>query len=624
MGTLAAKFFHSWRYGMTDQYISWIMADVAVLLGFEAVLALTCFLWPRRSVVRTATVVASLICLWSVVNAGWLIRTGTQVFPQAILPLIHDPLNISAIVAINGLKNPVGSICLLVPSLAALCFVGVALVRPVLPHYRTTRRFVVRLAITALVAGVAMPARGAMIRRMPSQPGASEWHHNSQLKAVASLVMPGTGGVSKVDLVNADRRIPGPDRVQLCEGPGARRLNIVIVVFEGLAYQHTSLADPQRDATPFLKTLAHQGVEFSSMRSTVTHTSKALFAVLTGQYPSASQDVAEAIPSFNGYASLATILSRQWGYRTALFQSAKGGFESRPSLARNLGFQSFWAREDLADPNTHLGYLAADEFSLLGPVQEWLKTDSRPFLLTIMCSATHDPYEVPLWFGDRAKEPLDRYRQTLTYTDAFLAALDRKLTNLGLADGTVFCAIGDHGEAFGEHSRLGHDLIGFDEALHVPWVIRGPSPIVPGSRITSPVSSVDVTPTLLSLLGFRIQDCGFAGLNALGQIPGDRKVYFSCWANDGPAGFVLGSLKYVYDASLGEVTVYDLSADPGEWAAAALGHQQAGLVAAEVLNWRRSTLFRLDQQPRGKALVFGTWLCKWAGRDSAAKYQGPS
>lgn len=105
--TLAAKFSHSWRYGMTGQYLSWIMADIAVLSGLEAVLALACFFWPRRGVVRGATIVATVTCLWSVINAAWLIRTGTQVFPQAILPLIHDPLNVSVLVGVNLIENPV-------------------------------------------------------------------------------------------------------------------------------------------------------------------------------------------------------------------------------------------------------------------------------------------------------------------------------------------------------------------------------------------------------------------------------------------------------------------------------------------------------------------------------------
>jgi hypothetical protein len=156
----------------------------------------------------------------------------------------------------------------------------------------------------------------------------------------------------------------------------------------------------------------------------------------------------------------------------------------------------------------------------------------------------------------------------------------------------------------------------------VPWVIRGPAPIVPGTRISWPCASIDVTPTLLSLLGFRVESGVFDGLDARDPGASDRKVYFSCWANEGPAGFVKGSLKYVYCASLGEATVYDLSADPGEVAGVALASPEAWSVSLDVLSWRRGTLFWPDQQPRGKAVVFDTWLCKWAGRDSTAKYQG--
>ena len=618
--TLAVKFFHSCRYGMTGQYLSWILADVAVLLGIEAILAMGCFLWPRRATVRVATIVATVACVWSMINAGWLIRTGTQVFPQAIMPLVHDPLNVSLILAVNLIKNPIGAILLLVPGAMALSFVGLALARPILPHYRTGR-FLGRISATVLLAIVAVPARGAIIRRMPSQPAASELTQNSQIKAIARLVMPNIC-VGKQDFLKADRTLPTPEQVRVTAGPQDHRTNVVIVVFEGLAYRHTSLADPDQGTTPFLRTLARDGVEFSAMRSVVTHTSKAIFAILTGRYPSASQDAVETIPAPNGYGSLATILARQRGYRTAFFQSAKGSFESRPSLVHNLGLEGFYAREHVNDPNTHLGYLSADEFAMLRPVREWLTADRRPFLLIALCSATHDPYEVPLWFGERAKEPLERYRQTVAYTDAFLAALYGELAGLGLAENTFFCAIGDHGEAFGEHNRLGHDLIGYDEALRVPWVMRGPSPLIPGTRIAQPVSSIDVTPTLLALLGFQTQAEGFDGLNALGPIPSDRKAYFSCWANDGPAGFVSGSLKYLYHGSSDGVTVYDLSADPGEWAPVELVADQARAVAFEVLSWRKSTLFRPDQQPKGKTVVFETWLCKWAGRDATAKYLG--
>ena len=619
--TLAAKFYHSWRYGETGQYLSWIMADIAALSGLEAILAVVCFLWPRRGVVRIATIAAAAACAWSVINAAWLIRTGTQVFPQAILPLIHDPLNVSLLVIVNMIENPLDGAAIVLPSVLTIGFVVLALARPSLPQYRTLP-FLARIAATVLLVIIAVPARGAMIRHTPSQPGTSELHYNSQLKAITSLVVP-SASLSREDFLKAGRELPAPDQVQLARETPSRPLNVVVVIFEGITYQHTSLADRHQGTTPFLRTLARQGVEFTQTRSTVTHSSKALFALMTGRCPSASQDIAEVIPSRKGYASLASILSRQAGYRTALFQSAQGCFESGPSLVRNLGFDTFWARENLNDPNANLGYLAADEFALLKPLRRWLQSDRRPFLLTLVCSVSHDPYYVPSWYGSVAKEPLDRYRQTVTYTDTFLAALDNELASLGLTDDTILCAISDHGEAFGEHGRRGHDMIGFEEALHVPWVIRGPAPIVPGTRISWPTSSIDVTPTLLALLGFKVEDGVFEGRSAFDPACADRKVYFSCWANEGPAGFIKGSLKYIYWASLGEATIYDLAADPGERAGVNLASPQAHAIADDVLTWRRSTLFRPDQQFSGRVVVFDTWLCKWAGRDSTARYQGP-
>jgi arylsulfatase A-like enzyme len=131
-------------------------------------------------------------------------------------------------------------------------------------------------------------------------------------------------------------------------------------------------------------------------------------------------------------------------------------------------------------------------------------------------------------------------------------------------DKTIFCVVGDHGEAFGEHGLLGHERIGYDEVYHVPWIIRSPSLVKPATKVTQPVSSVDVTPTLLALLGFNTDGVGFDGINVLGDIPHARKVYFCDWKHEGPTGFVRGDHKFIYNSANGTVSLYDLSADPLE------------------------------------------------------------
>ena len=628
--TLAVKFFHSWRIDMVSEYHGWILSDIAVLLGIEVVLAAACFRWPGRWVVRMATFVAAVICTWSVMSAGWLIRTGTQILPPVLLPLVRDTLNTLSIISVNLVKMPVAAVALLAPSAIALTFFFFVLARPLPPNYNR-KRFANRILISAVIIFAAILARGVVKDERSSQIVFEGLRYNCQLRAIASFVLPGSGRLARADLARAKRKIPAFDQLKIelpqtrisdkSQKPRRINHNVVIIVLEGIQYRYTSLADRQTDLTPYLATLAGQGVEFTSARSTLTHTTKVLFSLLTGRFPSASQDLAEAVPVVKPYAGIATILKQKLNFRTAFFQSAKGNFECRPGLVHNLGFDKFLARDDLNDPSAFIGYLGCDEFSMLKPITEWIKADKKPFFLTVLCSVTHDPYEVPEWFAEPAGESVQRYRQAIFYTDRFIAALDAELAKLNLTDKTIFCVIGDHGEAFGEHGLLGHERIAFDEVLHVPFCLRAPFLIEPETTVTKAVSSVDLTPTLLALLGFDADGADFDGVNALGDVADDRKVYFSGWMQQSPAGFVKGTRKFIYNPANKVVSVYDLSADPFELVRIELSEQQAQKIANDIIGWRRNSIFRLDQQRAGKKMLFDSWPYRWTGRVSSAKYR---
>lgn len=641
--TLAVKFFHSWRCSMINEYFSWILTDISVLLGIEVILAVVCFRWPRKWVIQTAIALAAVVCIWSFMNAGWLIRTGTQILPAVLLPLFRDPLNSLGIIVVNLIRMPKAALVLLGPGFIALAFFLFVLKRPVQPDYNR-KFFVGRIVICTIIISIAVLAHGVIIRHGSAQIASAGLRYNCQLRAIMSLVLPEVGHLAKADFAKAKRKIPAFDQMEITLKPQHINHNVVIVILEGIQYRYTSprpseglgsLAEgphfakkpqngnPDRDnnLTPYLASLARQGVEFVNARSTLTHTTKALFALLTSRFPSVSQDIAEAVPAVKPYASLATIVKDKLNFRTAFFQSAKGNFESRPGLIYNLGFDKFWAREDMNDPNNYLGYLACDEFSMLKPITEWIQADEIPFLLTILCSVSHDPYEVPQWFATPAKEPVERYRQAISYTDKFLAALDVELAKLNLTDKTIFCVIGDHGEAFGEHGLLGHERIAFDEVLRIPFCLRAPFLVEAGTRVTEPVSSVDLTSTLLSLLGFETKAADFDGINVLGPVPADRKVYFSGWMQQGPAGLVKGHRKFIYNPADKRVCVYDLSSDPLESVRVELSEQPAQRIADDIIAWRKNSIFQLDQQRTGKKILFDSWLCSWTGRVSSAKYQ---
>ena len=85
--------------------------------------------------------------------------------------------------------------------------------------------------------------------------------------------------------------------------------------------------------------------------------------------------------------------------------------------------------------------------------------------------------------------------------DANIRAMDDQIFRLLNAmgpDATVVL-FSDHGEEFWEHDSFEHGHSFYDELLRVPLVIR--SPHLPAGRVHTPVSLLDLTPTVLDLAG---------------------------------------------------------------------------------------------------------------------------
>ncbi len=615
------KFLWAYRLQLKGEFYLWILSDIAVLLGIEVVFALICFFRPRRNTIRFITFIAALICTWSVINAAWLRRTGTQVLPGVMLPVFRAPADAFRIIGSGLALMPASAVILLGTSAVLLIFFFSVIAKPPLPRYKP-RPFLARIALSCLLIVVATTARVATRDYNSLRTVAQGLKFNCQMKAFLSLFAKNPSQLKRADFANASRKLFRCD--ELIIKPPANsapfRHNVVIVVLEGVQHRYTSLGDQNSDRTPFIESIAAEGIDYNNARCTMTHTTKALFALHTGRVPSLSQDIAEAVPVWKPYASLATILHDAFGHRTAYFQSAKGEFECRPGLVHNLGFEKFWTRDNCSDPNAFVGYLGCDEFAMLEPVRQWITSGKEPFLLTIMCSVSHDPYKVPEWFEEPAKEPLDAYLQTIRYTDRFIAALDVELTNLGLADNTIFCVVGDHGEAFGEHGLWAHERIAFEEALRIVMVMRAPGLVTEPVRIVQPVSSIDFTPTLLALTGLDVEQMSFDGINALADIPIDRKVYFAGWLDQSPAGYIITNKKYFYDPAGRTAFFFNLSKDPFELDAFPLSWTEEEQLQMGLADWKRNSLFK-QEKPNGKIWLFDDWICRWSGRTASARFR---
>jgi len=98
------------------------------------------------------------------------------------------------------------------------------------------------------------------------------------------------------------------------------------------------------------------------------------------------------------------------------------------------------------------------------------------------------------------REALQAYYASISFMDAQVGRVVAALDRLGLADNTIIVFTSDHGYHTGEHG-LWQKMSLFEESTRIPLLIVAPGTSKVGSVVKTPVSHVDLFPTLAELCG---------------------------------------------------------------------------------------------------------------------------
>lgn len=111
------------------------------------------------------------------------------------------------------------------------------------------------------------------------------------------------------------------------------------------------------------------------------------------------------------------------------------------------------------------------------------------------------------WQGDlpepKARELIRGYCAATSFVDAQVGRLMEGLEKRRLLDNTIVVLWGDNGYHLGEHG-LWCKHSNFEEATHVPLIIRLPGGESGGTRVEAPVELLDIYPTLCDLAGLSV------------------------------------------------------------------------------------------------------------------------
>ncbi|MEZ6137753.1 MAG: sulfatase [Pirellulaceae bacterium] len=103
------------------------------------------------------------------------------------------------------------------------------------------------------------------------------------------------------------------------------------------------------------------------------------------------------------------------------------------------------------------------------------------------------------------RETLQAYLASISFMDAQVGHVVGALERLGLDKNTIIVFTSDHGYHMGEHG-LWQKMSLFEESARVPLLIVDPRMPNQGAQVSTPVSQVDLFPTLASLCGLNPPD----------------------------------------------------------------------------------------------------------------------
>lgn len=305
--------------------------------------------------------------------------------------------------------------------------------------------------------------------------------------------------------------------------------NILLVAIDSIRADHMSCYGYPRLTTPHIDRFAQGGVLFEQTYSAHIPTTPAYASMLTGMDCFSTQVV--ALRHKGGLRSevktMAEIM-RDQGYNTTCV-----GFTGNPS---SRGFDTYLNYAAWGSWNEGRSPKAENLNEVAIPELDRLVAEDKPWFMMLRHMDPHAPYLPPAPFermfyhGDetdpsnKSMEPvmsfkpfrdffaswmppeisdkdyvIAQYDGAIAYMDAAIQTIFEALDAHGIMDETIVVVNGDHGETLYDHECWFDHHGMFDNVLYVPLIIRYPSKLPQGKRVTGFNQHKDLLPTILEL-----------------------------------------------------------------------------------------------------------------------------
>ncbi len=380
------------------------------------------------------------------------------------------------------------------------------------------------------------------------------------------------------------------------------RPNIILITIDALRPDHMSCYGYKKNTTPYIDTIAKQGVMFKQALTVAPWTYPVMFSLFSSFYPSV-YGMTPSLRQLNNIVLFGQALKHKGYYKTAVC--------GHHALSTMKQFTQFF-----------------DKFISIEPTKESLWTDNnaqkvtqlavkclnqqgvkRNFFLWIHYMDPHGPYNPPPAYKKRwnretltkkfKKMPISKskwiglngvpeyiaesmdiqsmdineyialYDGEIGFVDSQIGVLIEELEKRNMGKNTVIIITADHGESLGEHDFFGHEFLLYDNLLKIPLIIKYPEKFASNKIIERQVKIIDIMPTIFDIL--RIKKNGLLdGESFLPLIYEKNKTIspyaYSLYMNNDIEKYAVRTQewKLIYNHNEEKYELYNLQKDPRE------------------------------------------------------------
>jgi len=290
-----------------------------------------------------------------------------------------------------------------------------------------------------------------------------------------------------------------------CKKREVKNCNVVVIVIDALRADHLPPYGYKKMTAPFITELSKKSVVFHHAFAASSWTAPATASIFTSLYPF----------QHGVLMGLLAIRIAQSINPNVIVNKIPSEINTMPEVMKSFSYRTFGIADNLNISKLEGFDQGFDKFetkSYVGAKKiyenllRWEKEikENGKYFLYIHFMDPHAPYHgrEPLY---RKKEKFEddiksRYDSEIYFADIYIKKLYEKF---GWNKNTLLIITSDHGEGLWDHGWMDHGHSLYYEEIHVPLIIYYPE-IKKRKNIYTPVSTIDILPTIRGILGYPI------------------------------------------------------------------------------------------------------------------------